>query len=283
MSKFAFVILHYNTIDDTHNCVESIRKYVQGTEYHIIIVDNCSPNQSGQILENEYESANDITVILNPKNLGFARGNNVGFLYAKEKLKVDFIVLSNNDTTLLDNSFAELVEEEYNRSQFAVLGPLIKTPNPPYYTGSGRSSIVTKRECFFFILLLSFYYLLSLFGIDMIVRMLLSKNSNPKIETHYFKRIENRQLHGCFLVFSPQYIRRFDGLNSNTFLYREEELLFIRIMQNGLKSVFLPELIIFHKGESSTVAQFSGNRNKRRFGYKQRIKSTIILLKELYR
>lgn len=50
MDKFAFVILHYNTIEDTEACVRSIHNYCRNYEYHIYVIDNASPNNSGRII-----------------------------------------------------------------------------------------------------------------------------------------------------------------------------------------------------------------------------------------
>lgn len=281
MSKFAFVILHYNTIEDTHNCVDSIRKYVLGAEYHIIIVDNCSPNQSGPILKDEYERADDVTVVLNEENLGFARGNNVGFRFAKYELKADFIVLLNSDTLLLDDLFVDLVEKEYKKSEFAVLGPMIKKTDTPFPVKMGRNSIMSKKECLWFIFKLQCYYFMSFIGIDTLFRR--SKNVNAiKNETPIrHKRKENVQLEGCFLIFSKKYFNRFDGLNPKTFLYLEEALLFLRLQRNGLISVYLPDLQILHLGQGSTNTVYNSYNKKRRFCYKQSIKSAIVYYREL--
>ena len=112
-TRYSFVILHYNATDDTIECVDSVRKYMAGKDYHIVLVDNASPNGSGPLLREKYGSDNDITLILSDKNLGFSGGNNIGFAYAKQHLSPDFIVMLNNDTLLLQADFAELIESEH--------------------------------------------------------------------------------------------------------------------------------------------------------------------------
>lgn len=283
MKKFAFVILHYNTIEDTHACVASIRKNVREAICHIIIVDNCSPNKTGLILKEEYSTNEDVTVLLNHENLGFAKGNNVGFKYAKEILNADFIILLNSDTELLEDIFVQLVEHEYEKSHFAALGPLIKKNSYPYIVKHERETIISPGECVVFIIRLSLYYLLSFFNLDLLFRRLFRKSpkeaSGQAIKP---ERLENVQLSGCFLIFSRDFINRFDGLNPNTFLYKEEELLFIRIRKSGLKTVYQPSIETLHKGESSTSSVLCSNIRRRRFGYKERIKSTFVILKTLY-
>ena len=74
--KFAFVILHYNVLEETEKCIESIKTRCDADDYAIIVVDNKSPNDSGSILNKKYADDTKVAVILNDKNLGFANGNN---------------------------------------------------------------------------------------------------------------------------------------------------------------------------------------------------------------
>lgn len=283
MSLFGFVILHYNTIEDTKECIASIEKNVKDTAYHIVVVDNNSPNKSGKDLSDLYDGRNNITVIFNKDNLGFAKGNNVGFKYAKEVLNADFIILLNSDTELLEDNFVQLVVTEYEKSHFAALGPLIKKNTYPFIVNHERDTIISPIECVVFIVRLTLYYLLSFFNLDLLFRRLIRKS--PKEESGRVikpERLEDVQLSGCFLIFSRDYINRFDGLNPDTFLYMEEELLFLRIRKSGLKTVYQPSIETLHKGESSTSSVLRSNLRRRRFGYKERIKSTFVILKTLY-
>lgn len=64
--KFAFVILHYLTEEYTESCVSSVQKLFKsgGPKVHIYIVDNASPDGSGQRLYEKYSGNDDVTVIL---------------------------------------------------------------------------------------------------------------------------------------------------------------------------------------------------------------------------
>ena len=65
-----------------------------------MIVDNGSSNNSGKLIDSKYKDMSNIHVILLKDNLGFAKGNNIGFQYAKKELNCDFICMLNNDTIL---------------------------------------------------------------------------------------------------------------------------------------------------------------------------------------
>lgn len=143
MSNLGFVILHFKTADDTRACVESIRQHVPGA--HVVVVDNGSGNGSGKLLASEYKADEDVRVILEERNLGFARGNNVGIKVARSIPGVRFVVVLNNDTKLLQDDFEKLVNDEYAQSQFAVLGPQIETRDGKV-DSSPAPGLITSRQ-----------------------------------------------------------------------------------------------------------------------------------------
>lgn len=52
--KVAFVILHYQAIEMTIKCINSLYKTFDISENFIVVVDNASPNKSGNELKNIY-------------------------------------------------------------------------------------------------------------------------------------------------------------------------------------------------------------------------------------
>ena len=96
---FSFVILHYKTANDTIDCIESLLALErrEGDTISVVVVDNASNNGSLEILKEKYAGIDGITFLENRENLGFAKGNNVGYRYARETLHADFIAVLNND------------------------------------------------------------------------------------------------------------------------------------------------------------------------------------------
>ena len=146
----AFVILHYRAADMTRKCVERI-KALEGDK-KIVIVDNASPNGTGQELLDEYTEDSEIKVILNPENSGFAKGNNMGVRWVQENVPADFVVVLNNDVEILQKDFCTKVEAIYRRHSFDVLGPDIISvfsgihQNPKSLHGYSLESVRKKRE-----------------------------------------------------------------------------------------------------------------------------------------
>ncbi|HFR3257664.1 TPA: glycosyltransferase family 2 protein, partial [Streptococcus suis] len=117
----AFVILHYQAMEETISCVDTIKNMVK-EEKKIVIVDNASPNKTGINLREKYSQDSEVIVLLSEKNLGFAQGNNIGYKEAR-KFSPEFIVVMNNDVFLTQENFYSLLQESHKRYNFDVLGP----------------------------------------------------------------------------------------------------------------------------------------------------------------
>lgn len=90
--KIVSVIINFNGLKDTCECIDSLLKSTIIPD--IIVVDNASVNNEGEIIRQRYPS---VQVIISEINLGFTGGNNIGIRYAL-KNHADFILLLNNDT-----------------------------------------------------------------------------------------------------------------------------------------------------------------------------------------
>lgn len=280
-NKYGFLILHYMVFSETRNSVLSILHNHFKEDYEILIVDNGSSNDSGKQLKNFFKKNNNVHVIHNNKNLGFANGNNVGFKILKVKFLCNFIIMMNNDILITDRNFLSKINIEYKKSGFAVLGPKIVLPDGkidncdtqlPTINDVKKSIIKNKL-----IIFLNYIYLYNL-----IVKIV--KFINPNIYQKKNKkiyRLENVVLHGSCMIFSKQYIKSFNGLDNRTFLYYEEQLLYIRIVKNNLKSVYNPEISVIHNESCTTKIINKNLRNKNIFVSKNLNKSAKILISEL--
>jgi len=285
--KIAFVILHYCAIEDTFACVDSIQRKIDTEHYEIVIVDNHSPDNSGADLLKRYASVDKIKVLINDENMGFAKGNNVGFSFAKKELGCDFIVLLNNDTLIVQDDFFAVILDEYHKSDFSVLGPKIITPKPPFDDNPGRDFILSEQHLDKYILKIKTHLFFNYLRVEGTLNKMLkllkkkSKSASTKKAEKVELRCENVQLHGCCWIFSPTYVKLLDGIDSRTFLYKEEEILYTQMMRRGLKTVYNPALKVYHKEDASTNSINSRPYLKRRFIYKNLLESTVVLKKVL--
>lgn len=120
-----FLILHYKTISETRQCVESILnlKPYPSEKTGIMIVDNASNDGTGEQLQKEYESIPNIKVLILKETCGFSGGNNYGYNYLADKSKIKQMIVCNNDIVFTQADFMEKLDRIYRRSQYAVCGP----------------------------------------------------------------------------------------------------------------------------------------------------------------
>jgi len=91
------IILNWNGLNDTIRSVESIFNQTH-QDFHVFLADNDSGNKEGELLKKMYDSNEKVTVVLNKKNLGFAKAHNKIFeKYILDSGKYNFVALLNND------------------------------------------------------------------------------------------------------------------------------------------------------------------------------------------
>lgn len=280
-NKIGYVILHYLSIEDTEECVSSILNYSQQKGCFVIIVDNCSPNNSGKILCDNYKSDSRVKIIINDKNLGFSKGNNVGIKYARQVLGCDFVVALNNDTYLMDEKFEQIVIEEYQKSAFAVLGPKVYDPDSYNASNPGNCDLPTIKECRNAVMIWAKALIKSYFPIYNVMAHSINKKSEEikMAQEKAMNRKEFCRLHGCCLVFSPLYFQYFSGFLERTFMYAEETILLINLRTFNLKSVYNPNLHIFHK-EAVVSKKVLGNAKSHKKCWLM-LKASIALTREM--
>lgn len=289
--KVCFVILHYLTISDTITCVDSIMKLYNDYSINIVIVDNGSSNNTGAKLIEFYSNNDIVKVIQSKSNLGFANGNNLGYKYAKETLKAKYIIMVNNDTVFIQKNFIDIVISDYDKYGYAVLGPKVilkdGSINPVY--GKLKNTDIYLKElknlkrdyALSYIYLYNIYHKLKGLTKKILEKLGFRSKSSSNLKYNVDEFHKNVVIHGCALVFSPKYINRFDSLNNKTFLYREEELLFLQINDANMTSVYDPNLTIIHNEDSATNTLTKTRRKKVLFTTKHKINSTKVLLDEL--
>jgi GT2 family glycosyltransferase len=102
----SIVIVNYNTKKLTLDCLDSIFTFLGNKiSFEIIIVDNDSHDGSKEAFREFGHLRDNVYIIESDKNLGFAKGNNIGI----KKAAGQQILLLNSDTYLIDDSIIKAV------------------------------------------------------------------------------------------------------------------------------------------------------------------------------
>ncbi len=102
----SIVLLCYNQLDYTKQCVKSILEKTAYPNYELVIVDNCSTDGTADWLREEAKRSGRIRPVFNTENRGFAGGNNDGIRASGG----EYVVLLNNDTLVTRGWLTGLVK-----------------------------------------------------------------------------------------------------------------------------------------------------------------------------
>lgn len=287
MYRISFVILHYQSANDTVNSVNSIIENLKAKNYYIVIVDNGSKNGSGEFLKEHFSNDKNIYVLISRNNLGFAKGNNLGYHYAKEKLNSDFIIVINNDIILEQSDFVDILIKIFEDHQYYIMGPDIVTPDK-IHQNPLREKAYSKNQALWALvkksLFLSYYKIMKILNIKEKYLLLQKLYDNKSIRNRnnidYKTSKTNIVLQGACIIYSPLYIEKENyAFYSETFMYGEEDILSYQCNKRGYKMIYTPELEIIHLDGLSTKKSTGNNLQKNIFYYSHAVKGLKILLK----
>lgn len=118
--KVSIVVVTYNNLELTKDCLASMEKFNNYLNCEIIVVDNLSQQDNTREFLVEYEKKHDnVKVILNEINGGFSYGNNIGIKEATG----DYIILLNNDTFVTQNWIEHLIAHFNTDEDIGMVGP----------------------------------------------------------------------------------------------------------------------------------------------------------------
>jgi GT2 family glycosyltransferase len=120
--KVVIVILNWNGIEDTTECLESLR-VIDYPNYEVVVVDNGSEGDDVTILRDRF--GDWIHLIEEDVNLGFCDGNNVGMRYAVDRLDPQYVLLLNNDTVVDPEFLTYLVRTADDSEERLLVGAKI--------------------------------------------------------------------------------------------------------------------------------------------------------------
>lgn len=272
---FSFIILHYKNIDETIECLAYLQK-LDLTDVHIVVVDNNTLSTGEEKLIKKF--TNDILKL--DQNYGFAKANNMGIEYARNKYHSKFYIVMNNDVYINDKDFLNTIKSDYDKYKFDMLGPYISSPsgesiNPFPVIKDANTLKVEIERCLKLIRIYrhSLTYFLLQIGIK--VKHLMHKPLLPKNGENV---ILDSALHGCCIIFSGKYIKNYKyPFYNETFLFHEEEFLYQRVIRDNLISMYDPNLKVFHKEGSSVKKNNKNERKSKLFREYNRLRSLYLL------
>lgn len=237
MENFAIVVLNYNTFDDTIKCIDSIKRFTTCNSYKIFIIDNASPDKSGELLVSKFKDDSNISVLISEKNLGFSGGNNIGIKAALNE-NFNYVYLLNSDIILLNDAFAFMQEALTSNDNVAIVGPHIVNRENKYTQFARR-------------------------GISLLMYLVCRKSVvtffpqlEKKLRFYNFSKnadfIFDGMLNGCCFGMTSDFIRKHKCLDDNVFMYYEEDILAYILKKANKKAMIASNAKIIHNEAVAT-------------------------------
>lgn len=245
------VILNYGTYDLTVSLINELRADLDYKNYSIMVVDNCSPNESAEVLKSKSKEM-DFIFFANKTNAGYAAGNNIGIRYGIEH-GFDYSWILNNDVELRErNVLSHMVEIAKMDERIGCIGPMI-------YSLSGEicGPYVNRPTLW-----------------SMTLGVVLEKRKRQRY-IHVSREVY--RVYGCCMLLKSSVMALVDCMDERTFLYGEEDILAERMLAKGYISYYDADVSVTHK-ESTSMKRMSKNRKKLQINETSR--SMEIYLKE---
>ncbi len=130
----AIVILNYNTRALLQACLRSLQASATELAVEVMVVDNASTDGSAALVREEFPQ---VQVIVNPANIGYSAGNNVGLrMLGFDQFPprpVDslprYVLLLNPDTVVPPQTLTAMVRFMDDHPTIGVAGPRVRRPD----------------------------------------------------------------------------------------------------------------------------------------------------------
>lgn len=241
----SIIMINYNTYDFSVDAINSIIAYTKNLSYEIILVDNASPDGSGDRLYEKFN--NKIIYVKSNDNIGTSKGFNLGLKYAHGK----YILWLNTDVLINSNFIYQLYSfMEENRDCGICGGNVIDFNNNPAHSYSNDllSIKFIKKD-------------LNIF--NRIIRRIFKKQVS--YEFNYTKRPKKvGVIIGAQMMIRKSIIDEVGGFDEDIFMYAEESEFTYRAVSKTKCLVYsIPNATIKHlEGGSFTK---DTRFNERRF------------------
>lgn len=260
----AILILNYNNIEDTINCIKSVQHY-NTAKIRFYIVDNGSSRKDAvsklnnfllQSFKHDYiflkegekiKEHKKAILISSDNNNGYAQGNNKGLQYIYQDEEIDSVLILNNDVLFVEDIIPSLIYNLKNLPYSGIVSPLLYHKDMQGIDYNCARLNHSKKGLLLIHLLLK----RNLFGYECKEtnsRQILKKNPNY-LNLPYF---EIEMPSGSCMLFKKDMFKKIGGFDPNTFLYYEENILHKKIQSEGLKNYLIPSLKCIHLGGMST-------------------------------
>jgi len=217
--KVSIIILNWNGLADTIECLGSLKK-ITYPNYEVIVVDNGSQGNDAQVLKERF--GDHIHLIQNDKNYGFAGGVNIGMKYAMDGSSPDYFLLLNNDTVVAPDFLNQLVKLAESDPNIGITGAKIYYCSFPNHIQTVGNRVHMMRGT------------TSMIG-------------NKAVDSVEYDRQREVDYFGPCLLIKNKVVQKIGLFDESYFCYWEDADYCIRAQRAGYKIAYVFEAKVWHK------------------------------------
>ncbi|WP_035796670.1 glycosyltransferase family 2 protein [Clostridium akagii] len=236
--KVFIVILNFKSFLDTKECLQSL-KSIDYDNYEIVVVDNCSNDDSFKKLKIEFPG---YKILSTDRNIGYANGNNLAIKYALDNC-AEYVCVLNNDVVVEYDFLSKIIDVMKCDPEVGIAGPCI-------CKYSDRNVIQAMGA-----------------NINLYTGLTQGRFKGAKYNEIKPENTEVAYLGGACFVAKKNVFNSIGIIPENYFLFFEETEFCLKATRAGYKLLCVYGSRIYHKG-SSTISKYDGlsyyflNRNR---------------------
>lgn len=224
-ADLAIVIVSYNTRDLLRACLRAIPEATRGLNAVTYVVDNASPDRSGDMVAQEFP---EVDLTKSEVNLGFTKGNNLALARADAR----YVLLLNPDTEAHPGSLTRLVEFMDGHPEAGACGPKLLNSDGSLQRNGAKFPTLTRE----------------LLGVTGLRRLAMRRYELAMGygREDFDELCEVDQVSGACLLVRGETMRQVGMLDERFFMFYEEIEWCHRIKCAGWKIYYVPEAVVTH-------------------------------------
>jgi len=225
------VVVTWNRRELLRSCLQSLSLQQLNKPFEVIVVDNGSLDDSGEMVEREFAGSKlQVKLIRNPTNYGFCAANNQGFAASSS----EFVALLNNDA----------------ESEPLWLAALLRAFDGRPDVGMAASKVLVHEDAR---------------RIDKVGHLIYPDGQNRgrgtgEIDSGQYDKIEEVLWpDGCAAMYRREMLDQIGGFDEDFFAYADDAELGLRARIAGWKCLYMPQAVVRHH-RGSTLGVRSSRR-----------------------
>ncbi|MFA5143024.1 MAG: glycosyltransferase family 2 protein [Candidatus Omnitrophota bacterium] len=231
--EISIILVSWNVCEYLTQILNSLYETLKNLRFEVFVVDNNSDDETQCMIRKKYP---EVYLIINKKNLGFAKANNQAIKLSKGK----YIVLLNPDTLVLPGAINSMFDFMEKHREFGAIGPKILCEDKHTISSCAARKFPNIKS---------------------ILYHTTGMGKRLKSQENYTSSMETDSLSGACMMVRRKAIDDAGLLDENFFMYAEDIDWCYRIKKSGWKIFYLAASSIVHFGERSAIKKFSAADN----------------------